>query len=80
MKIFIWNQWLAMMNIVIILQKDRMISNKLLKTKKINMTMTDLQIPSKNRISKEIEKNKCRVRFFVATTHEKRERTIPETR
>ena len=58
MKIFIWNQWLAMMNIVIILQKDRMISNKLLKTKKINMTMTDLQIPSKNRISKEIEKNK----------------------
>ena len=58
MKIFIWNQWLAMMNIVIILQKDRMISSKLLKTKKINMTMTDLQILSKNRILKEIEKNK----------------------
>lgn len=58
MKIFIWNQWLAMMNIVIILQKDRMISSKLLKTTKINMTMKDLQILSKNRISKEIEKNK----------------------
>ena len=67
MKIFIWNQWLAMMNIVIILQKDRMISSKLLKTKKINMTMTDLQILSKNRILKEIEKNKkkCEDQYYI---------------